>query len=100
MDHIYDARHIVRLDQYICSCGRWQLNGIPCSHACAAIYMHKQKLEKYLDACYKMEKYMEGYALRVFGVEEPNTWLADDPYDPIMSPIVRMAPSCNAPCIN
>jgi hypothetical protein len=92
VDHMYDARRIVRLDKYTCSCGRWQLNGIPCPHACAAIYLHKEKPEKYVDACYKMEKYMEGYAPRVFGMEGPNTWPTDDPCDPIMPPIVRRAP--------
>ena len=40
VDHMYDARRIVRLDQSICTCWRWQLNGIPCSHTCAAIYMY------------------------------------------------------------
>ena len=59
VDHIYDARRIVKLDQYTCSCGRWQLNGIPCPYACAAIYMHKQKPKDYLDACYIIQKYME-----------------------------------------
>jgi hypothetical protein len=55
VDYMYDARRIVILDKYTCNCGRWQLNGIPCPHACAAIYLHKEKLEKYVDACYKME---------------------------------------------
>ena len=89
VDHMYDARCIVRLDQRTCTCGRWQLNEIPCPHACTAIYMHKQKLEDYLDACYTIDKYMKGYAPRIFGVEGPNTWLADDPCDSIMPPIVR-----------
>jgi hypothetical protein len=54
--------------------------------------MHKQKQEEYLDACYKIEKYMERYAPRVFGVEGSNTWPADDLCDPIMPPVVRRAP--------
>jgi hypothetical protein len=92
VDHMYDACHIVRLDQHTCTCGRWQVNGIHCSHACTTIYMHKQKSEDYLDACYTIDKYMGGYAPRVFGVEGPNTWPVDDPCDPIMPPIVRRAP--------
>ena len=92
MDHRYDARRIVRLDQRTCTCRRWQLNGIPCLHACAVIYMHKQKPDDYLDACYTIDKYMEGYAPRVFSGEGPNTWPVDDPCDPIMPPIVRRAP--------
>ena len=79
VDHMYDARHIVRLDQCTCTYGRWQLNGIPCSHACAAIYMHKQKPEAYLDGYYMIDKYMQGYAAQVYGIRGPNTRPSDDP---------------------
>jgi hypothetical protein len=47
------------------------VSGIPCSHACAAIYMHKQRSDEWLDNCYKMKKYMQGYAGRVYGIEGP-----------------------------
>ena len=50
VDHIYDACCIVKVDQHTCTCRWWQLNGIPCPHVSAAIYMHKQKSEEYLDA--------------------------------------------------
>jgi hypothetical protein len=86
---MYDACRIARLGQHTCTYGRRQLNGILCLHACATIYMHKQKPKDYLDACYTIDKYMVGYAPRIFGVEGPNTWLADDPCDPIMSLVVR-----------
>ena len=53
--------------------------------------MHKQKPEDYLDACYTIDKYMEGYIPRVFVVEGPNTWPADDPCNPIMTLVIRRA---------
>ena len=84
--------HIVRLDQHTCTCGRWQLNGIPCAHASTTIYMHKHKPKAYLDGYYKIEKYMEGYVARVFGVEGPNTWPTDDPCEVILPLVVRRAP--------
>jgi hypothetical protein len=91
VDYMYDARHIFRLDQHICTCGRQQLNGIPCPHACTIIYIHKQKPEDYLDACYTIDKYMEEYATRVFGMEGPNIWPVDDPFDHIIPPVFRRA---------
>jgi hypothetical protein len=90
---MYDAQRIVRLDQHICIYGRWQLNGIPCAHACAAIYIYKHMPEAYLNGYYKMDKYMEGYVARVFGVEGPNTWPANDPCNAILPLVVRKAPS-------
>jgi hypothetical protein len=89
---MYNARHIVNLKQCACTCGRWQLNAIPCSHTCAAIYIHKQKTEVYLDGYYMIDKYMQGYAARVFGLECPNTWLSGDPYNAILPPVIRRAP--------
>ncbi|XP_059450921.1 uncharacterized protein LOC132181698 [Corylus avellana] len=92
IEHIYEPRHLVRLDHHTCTCGRWQVSGIPCSHACAAIYMHKQNPEDYLDDYYKMDKYIQGYAARVYGMEGPQTWPADDPCDQILPPCIRRAP--------
>jgi hypothetical protein len=67
------------------------LSGILCSHACAAIYMHKEMPEEYVDEYLKMEKYMLAYADRVYGMEGPQTWLADDECDPILLPNNRRA---------
>jgi hypothetical protein len=38
-----------------------------CSHACAAIYMHKETPEEYVDEYLKMGKCMLAYADRVYG---------------------------------
>lgn len=35
------CQHIVDLSRWPCSCGVWQLKGIPCAHAAAAIYFKK-----------------------------------------------------------
>ncbi|XP_059461967.1 uncharacterized protein LOC132190960 [Corylus avellana] len=63
IEHIYEPRRLVRLDHRTCTCGRWQ-----------------------------MDKYMQGYAARVYGMEGPQTWPADDPCDEIQPPIIRRAP--------
>ena len=54
--------------------------------------MHKLKPKDYLDACYTIDKYIEGYAPRVFGMKGLNTWPTNDPCDPIMPTIIRRAP--------
>jgi hypothetical protein len=91
VDHMYDARRIVRLDKKTYTCGRWQVSGIPYAHACAAIYMHKQIPEDLLDDCYKMDKHMQGYASRVYGIEGLQTWPANDPCDAILAPNIQRA---------
>jgi hypothetical protein len=70
---MYDAWHIFRLDQRTCTCGRWQLNVIPCFHAYDAIYIFKQKLEAYLNGYYMIDKYIQGYTTKVYAMQGPNT---------------------------
>jgi hypothetical protein len=45
VDHVYNAHQIDNLVEGTCTCRRWQINGISCTHACVAIYMHKQRPE-------------------------------------------------------
>jgi hypothetical protein len=71
VDHIYDARRIVKLDEHTCTWRRWQINGIPCTYACAAIYMHKHKPEQYLDGYYMMAKYMLAYDPQIHAMPGP-----------------------------
>jgi hypothetical protein len=67
------------------------LNAIPCFHAYAAIYIFKQKLEAYLDGYYIIDKYIQRYTTRVYGMQGPNTWPFDDPCDVILPPIIKKA---------
>jgi hypothetical protein len=39
-----------------------------------------------------IDKYMQGYAARVYGMQGPNTWPSDDSCDAILSPIIKRAP--------
>jgi hypothetical protein len=52
VDHMFDTRRTVNLAEGTCMCGRCQINDIPCAHACAAIYMHKERPEQHLDGYY------------------------------------------------
>ena len=45
------------------------MSGIPCAHACAAIYIHKQTPKDLLDDCYKMNKYMQGYVVECMALK-------------------------------
>lgn len=51
------AQFVVDMKKLTCSCGLWQLSGIPCAHAITPI--HKRGLNPYtlIDSCYKRETF-------------------------------------------
>ncbi|KAK8572825.1 hypothetical protein V6N12_028865 [Hibiscus sabdariffa] len=55
-------QYIVNLQDMICSCRSWQFTGLPCPHACYAIWNIGGDLDDYLDQCYHKNTYMKAYA--------------------------------------
>ncbi|CAL8161782.1 unnamed protein product [Prunus armeniaca] len=51
----------VDLNAHSCSCHAWDLNGIPCLHACTAISWFHGNPEDFCDAVYKKEAYLRAY---------------------------------------
>jgi hypothetical protein len=95
VDHMYDARRVVNLDSKTCTCGRWKLNGILCSHVCSAIYMNKHVPEMYLVDCYRMNKYIQAYEPRMQAMPDPDEWLQINTNEDILPP--RMRPRLGRP---
>ena len=44
----------VNLRERTCTCKAWQMAGIPCEHACAAIRQMKQDVYEYVDSYFKL----------------------------------------------
>jgi hypothetical protein len=77
VDHCYDPRRIVDLGKRTCTCGRWQLSGIPCPHACCAIYRNRESLRSYLSSWYLMETLRKSYAPDIHPMPGPKEWPVD-----------------------
>lgn len=80
-----EGQFVVDKKQCSCSCRRWQLSGVPCSHAISIIYYNKEKPEKYLDRCYLVSTYMETYRHILFPTHDRDTWPKSD-QPPIIPP--------------
>lgn len=59
--HQSGRQFVVNLQDRTCSYRSYDLNGIPCPHACAAISKFHGNLEAYVDDCYKIEAYSKTY---------------------------------------
>ncbi|GJS26969.1 elongation factor G, III-V domain-containing protein [Tanacetum coccineum] len=66
------TQHCVHTRDKTCSCGAWELSGIPCCHAIAAIKSRAKDPYDYVDKCYSKEKYLAAYGhpIEVVGSEE------------------------------
>lgn len=69
----YD-QHTVDLTQRKCSCRKWDLSGIPCKHACSAIWCRNEEPESYVHSCYSVETYLKVYEPPILGFNGPELW--------------------------
>ena len=79
--------HNVRLSEKSCTCGKWQLYKIPCSHVLAACAQMSIDVIQYIDPCYKLSERRACYDRSFMPVSDSRNWL------PIKGPITRPNPS-------
>ncbi|XP_031127786.1 uncharacterized protein LOC116029881 [Ipomoea triloba] len=57
-----------------CSCRGWDLTGIPCSHAVAAIRKQRGSPEDYVHQCYTLDTYLKAYEPAILPIQSANLW--------------------------
>ncbi|KAF4389033.1 hypothetical protein F8388_026762 [Cannabis sativa] len=72
--NMYGNIYSVDLRSWVCSCRRWELTGIPCSHVVAAIWHNKQDPELYVSKWYTKEYYMKAYSHQIFPIRNQDEW--------------------------
>ena len=69
-----ERSYIVELNLRACTCRRWQLTGIPCSHACACLRHERIKPEQMVSKCYSLHTYMQAYGSQIRPVRDKSEW--------------------------
>lgn len=95
-NHIYEVWHGVRtlvvdLANHTCVCRKWDVTGIPCAHAVAAIMSAKRQPESYVNECYNRDSYMRAYAPIIHPIPDQTEWVHTE-FDPIVPPPLRRPP--------
>ncbi|MBA0670136.1 hypothetical protein Goklo_024217, partial [Gossypium klotzschianum] len=67
-------QYTVDLSQRICSCRSWQISGILCSHAYAAIYHLGFQPDEYLHEYYHIDTYKKAYSFPIQPINGPHDW--------------------------
>ncbi|XP_040372479.1 uncharacterized protein LOC112192744 [Rosa chinensis] len=84
------TQHSVQLDKKSCSCRRWDVSGLPCGHAIAAIYSKGWSPDEFVDDHYRMEKYLEAYEQVINPIAGISEW--EIIHRPIAAPLYRAQP--------
>ncbi|KAH7842659.1 hypothetical protein Vadar_007781 [Vaccinium darrowii] len=79
---------IVDLGMKTCSCRKWDVTGIPCTHVCAAMLKDRVIPKDYISYDYHTETFKASYAYLINPVPDHSTWLRIE-YDDIMPPPYR-----------
>ncbi|XP_062088776.1 uncharacterized protein LOC133795338 [Humulus lupulus] len=72
--NMYGGMYSVDLKAWVCSCRRWELTGIPCSHAVDAIWQRRQDPDLYVSKWYTKEYYMKAYSVQIFPIRNQDEW--------------------------
>lgn len=73
-----DRSDIVNIGTHCCSCRDWQLHGIPCSHAVAALLSCKKDLYEFTEKCFTVASYRVTYSKEIYPVPEKLGWRKGD----------------------
>lgn len=60
-DYQHDVVHVVDVKENTCTCGYWQLSGIPCEHVVSCAHIRKRKVEEFVSKYYKWDNYVAAY---------------------------------------
>jgi hypothetical protein len=68
-------RHAVNLDKRTCTCNKWQITGLPCTHAINLICSYRGlELEDYVDKCYSVSRFKAAYEGWIEPIPDKTLW--------------------------
>ncbi|XP_071916372.1 uncharacterized protein [Coffea arabica] len=70
----YGETYCVNIKERMCTCRKWDLTGIPCSHAISAIWIARKDPMDFIDQCYSVEAYLKCYANCILPVNGEHDW--------------------------
>ncbi|KAL4320047.1 hypothetical protein GQ457_18G015050 [Hibiscus cannabinus] len=68
------TQFVVDMAERTCSCRRWQLTGLPCSHAICCIFNRREHAEDYVDDCYKVATFLNTYSYTINPIAGEDQW--------------------------
>lgn len=70
----HEGTNIVDIRNRCCSCRGWQLYGLPCAHAVAALLSCRQNVHRFTESCFTVAMYRKAYSQTIHPVPDRTLW--------------------------
>jgi len=71
---VLDRQYTVDLGIRQCDCRRWELTGIPCSHAISCLRIERIPSECMVHECYSTATYLKAYGPKIYPCKDRSMW--------------------------
>lgn len=70
----HEGPNIVDIRNRCCLCRGWQLYGLPCAHAVAALHSCRQNVSRFTESCFTVATYRKTYSQTIHPVPDKSLW--------------------------
>ncbi|KAK6120045.1 hypothetical protein DH2020_046175 [Rehmannia glutinosa] len=70
----HEGTNIVDIRNRCCSCRGWEIYGLPCSHAVAALLSCRQNVHRFAESCFTVATYRKAYSQTIHPVPDRTMW--------------------------
>ncbi|XP_059625978.1 uncharacterized protein LOC132269014 [Cornus florida] len=70
----HEGTNIVDIRNRCCLCRGWQLYGLPCAHAVAALLSCRQNVHRFTESCFTVATYRKAYSQTIHPVPDRTLW--------------------------
>ncbi|CAD5322070.1 MULE transposase domain [Arabidopsis thaliana x Arabidopsis arenosa] len=70
----HEGNNIVDIRNRCCLCRGWQLYGLPCAHAVAALLSCRQNVHRFTESCFTVATYRKTYSQTIHPIPDKSHW--------------------------
>lgn len=70
----HEGTNIVDIRNRFCLCRGWQLYGLPCAHAVAALLSCRQNVHRFTESCFTVATYRKTYSQTIHPIPDKTLW--------------------------
>lgn len=86
----HEGTNIVDIRNRCCLCRGWQLYGLPCAHAVAALLSCRQNVHRFTESCFTVATYRKTYSQTIHPIPDKSLWKEFTDGDPNASRSVEI----------